>query len=45
MPKKVYIVDNLDCAHCAAKIEEKIAKMPKVQEVSLTFATTASGHC
>ena len=39
MLKKVYLVNNLDCAHCAAKIEEKIGKLPQVQEVSLTFAT------
>ena len=37
--KKVYLVDHLDCAHCAAKIEEKIGKLPEVQEVSMTFAT------
>ena len=39
MQKKVYLVDNLDCAHCAARMEENIAKLPQVQEVSLTFAT------
>ena len=37
--KKVYLVENLDCAHCAAKIEEKIARLPEIQEVSLVFAT------
>ena len=39
MEKKVYLVDHLDCAHCAAKIEEKISKLAGVAEVSLTFAT------
>ena len=23
MPRKVYIIENLDCANCAAKIESK----------------------
>ena len=23
MPRNVYIIDNLDCANCAAKIEKK----------------------
>ena len=37
--KRVYLIENLDCAHCAAKIEEKIAALPEVKEVTLTFAT------
>ena len=39
MARKVYIVENLDCANCAAAVERKIAAMPEVQEASLTFAT------
>ena len=39
LKKKVYIIENLDCANCAAAVERKIAAMPEVQEVSLTFAT------
>ena len=39
MEKKVYLIQNLDCAHCAAKIEEKLAALPEIQEVSITFAT------
>lgn len=39
MTKKVYIVENLDCANCAAAVERKIAAMPEVQEATLTFAT------
>ena len=37
--RKVYILENLDCAHCAAKIESKIAAMPEVQEATITFST------
>ena len=39
MAKKVYIIENLDCANCAAKIEAKINAHPKVQEASVTFST------
>ena len=39
MPKKVYIIDNLDCANCAAKIEKKFNEHPKVEEATITFAT------
>ena len=37
--KKVYIIENLDCANCAAKIEKKFNDHPKVQEATITFAT------
>ena len=37
--KKVYIIENLDCANCAAKIEAKFNAHPQVQEVSITFST------
>ena len=39
MPKKVYTIENLDCANCAAKIEDKFNAHPKVEEASITFAT------
>lgn len=39
MTSKVYIMENLDCANCASKIERKIASLPGVQEVSITFST------
>ena len=39
MAKKVYIIDNLDCANCAAKIEAKINAHPQVQEATITFST------
>ena len=39
MTSKVYIMENLGCANCASKIERKIASLPGVQEVSITFST------
>ena len=39
MPKKVYIIDNLDCANCAAKIEKKFNDLPEVEAATITFAT------
>ena len=37
--KKVYAIENLCCANCAAKIEEKLKSLPEVEELTLTFAT------
>lgn len=34
-----YILDNLDCAHCAAKMEEGINKIEGMEPVSINFAT------
>ena len=39
MAKKVYIIDNLDCANCAAKIEQKLNACPGVEEATITFST------
>ena len=39
MPRNVYIIDNLDCANCAAKIEKKFNDHPSVQEAVITFST------
>ena len=39
MQKKVYILEGLDCANCAAKIETKLKTLPELQDVSITFAT------
>ncbi len=38
-PVCIYLVNNLDCANCAAKIERKIQALPGVEYASLTFAT------
>ena len=37
--KKVYILENLGCAHCAAKMEEKIRNLPGVSSATITYAT------
>ncbi len=37
--KKVYILEDLDCAHCAALIEEEVAKLEGVNKCSLAFLT------
>ena len=39
MPRKVYGIENLDCAACAAKLEREIQKIPGVEEVTIIFAT------
>ena len=36
---KVYIVENLDCANCAAKMEEAIKKIDGVTSASVSFMT------
>ena len=38
-PTRVYILEGLDCANCAAKIEKKLQTLPGVDEVTITFAT------
>lgn len=35
--KKVYMVEELDCAHCAAKMEEGIRGIEGVEAASLSF--------
>jgi len=35
----IYLLENLGCAHCAAKMEEQIRKLPGVRDASITFAT------
>ena len=35
--KKTYMMEDLDCAHCAAKMEEQIRKLEGVYEVSVNF--------
>ena len=38
--KKVFKLEGLNCAHCAAKIEEKVAKLEGVKSVMVNFMTT-----
>ena len=35
--KKVFKLEELDCAHCAAKMQTAIAKIDGVQSVSINF--------
>ena len=37
--KRVYILDNLGCANCAAKMERQIRELPGVKMATITFAT------
>ena len=35
--KKVYSTEGIDCANCAAKIEDKINKIKEIDEANLNF--------
>ena len=35
--KKVYSIEGIDCANCAAKIEDKINRMKNIEEANLNF--------
>lgn len=37
--QKIYILENLGCANCAAKMEHRIQSLPDVESASITFAT------
>lgn len=37
--EKIFILDGLDCANCAAKIEEAVSKLDGVENVSVSFMT------
>ncbi len=37
--KKKYNLENLECAHCAAKMEEAIKNIEGVKDVSINFMT------
>ena len=39
MEKKVYILENLGCANCAAKMEKKIKELPGVKYATITYTT------
>ncbi len=39
MNTKIYLMENLGCAHCAAKMEERIGQLEGVSQASITFAT------
>lgn len=37
--KKIYVLEDLDCANCAAKIEEAVKKIDGVISASVSFMT------
>ena len=37
--KRVYILENLGCANCAAKMEAKIKALPQVDYATITYST------
>lgn len=36
---QVFLLENLGCAHCAAKMEAEIGRLPEVASCTLTYAT------
>lgn len=47
--RRIYSLENLDCAACAAKMEEAAARVPGVEEVRVNFLkktmTLSAGKC
>ena len=39
MARKVYILEHLGCANCAAKMEKRILALPGVEDATITYAT------
>ena len=37
--KRTFILEDLDCAHCAQKIEDAVAKIAGVSNCKVTFLT------
>lgn len=37
--KRTFLLEDLDCAHCAQKIQDKVAKMDGVSSCTVTFLT------
>ena len=38
--KKVFLLEGLDCANCAAKIEKAVSELDGVKSASVNFITT-----
>lgn len=38
--KKTFLLEDLDCAHCAAKIEEAVKNLEGVNDANVNFMTT-----
>ena len=43
--KYSYTIENLNCAHCAGKIEQKIANTEGFENASYNFATKQLNFC
>lgn len=39
LKRRIYLLENLGCAHCASKMEEQIGRLEGIQEATITFAT------
>lgn len=37
--KRTFILEDLDCAHCAQKIQDAVSKLDGVSECKVTFLT------
>lgn len=37
--KRTFILEDLDCAHCAQKIQDKVSKLEGVSNCTVTFLT------
>lgn len=37
--RKIYILENLGCANCASKMEQKISQLEGIQSATITFTT------
>lgn len=37
--KKIYLLEDLECANCAAKMEAAINKLPEVKSATVSFMT------
>lgn len=38
--RKIYSIEGIDCANCAAKVEDKINKIKGIDEAVLNFMTS-----
>jgi len=38
-PRHIYLLENLGCANCASKMEQKIKDLPGVEAATITFTT------
>lgn len=37
--KRTFLLEDLDCAHCAQKIQDKVSKLEGVSNCTVTFLT------